>query len=88
MLPIAAVAGFFTTPLDVVKTRLMLGQDTKGVRYVGTLNTMVRIITEEGARVLFSGALPRTIWVGIGGVLFFGGYELAWGALEGRSNAQ
>ncbi len=71
----------------MVKTRLMLGQDTKGVRYEGTMNTMVRIITEEGAGALFSGALPRTIWVGVGGIIFFGGYELAWGVLEDRSYA-
>ncbi len=73
-----------TNPFDVVKTRLMLGQDTKGVRYIGTKNTLVRVVTEEGVRTLFSGVLPRTAWISIGGVIFFGGYELVLGALEDK----
>ncbi len=84
MLPIGAVSAFLTTPSDVVKTRLMLGHDTKGVRYVGTINTMARIAREEGARALLSGAISRIIWISIGGVIFFGGYELVLGALEGE----
>ena len=44
-----------TTPLDVTKTRLMLGKDAEGVPYKGMLNTMGRIYKSEGAATLFSG---------------------------------
>lgn len=72
-----AVAGscsaFITTPLDVARTRIMLaGSDAKQL-----LETLSRIKAEEGVRALMSGALPRTIWMGIGGFVFFGAYRTA-----------
>ncbi|KAJ1898660.1 S-adenosylmethionine transporter [Kickxella alabastrina] len=81
----AAVCGSFaggtaaalTTPLDVVKTRVMLS--TKGVgghlEYSGIASTLRRIVREEGVRALFSGIVPRTIWISIGGFIFLGSYE-------------
>ncbi|GMF16857.1 unnamed protein product [Phytophthora fragariaefolia] len=69
------VAACITTPLDVVKTRLMLGKDAKGVPYNGTLNTLSRVYTDEGLKRLFSGVGPRTMWISIGGFVFFGMYE-------------
>jgi solute carrier family 25 S-adenosylmethionine transporter 26 len=71
------VAASITTPLDVVKTRLMLGKDVKGVPYTSTLNTFKRIYQEEGITRLFSGIGPRTMWISIGGFVFFGMYEKA-----------
>ncbi|KAF1790860.1 Mitochondrial carrier domain [Phytophthora cactorum] len=71
------VAASITTPLDVVKTRLMLGKDAKGVPYKGTLNTLSRVYTDEGLKRLFSGVGPRTMWISIGGFVFFGMYEKA-----------
>lgn len=76
-----SVAGSFaaasTTPLDVVKTRLMLGKDSQGRVYVSALDTFQRIYREEGPRKLFAGVGPRTAWIGIGGFVFFGVYEQA-----------
>ncbi|RLN87619.1 hypothetical protein BBJ28_00005253 [Nothophytophthora sp. Chile5] len=69
------VAACITTPLDVVKTRLMLGKDAKGVQYHGTLDTFSRVYKEEGVKRLFSGVGPRTMWISIGGFVFFGMYE-------------
>ena len=69
------VAASITTPLDVVKTRLMLGKDVNGVPYKGTLSTLSRVYTDEGLKRLFSGAGPRTMWISIGGFVFFGMYE-------------
>ncbi|DBA02405.1 TPA: hypothetical protein N0F65_007224 [Lagenidium giganteum] len=66
------VAASITTPLDVVKTRLMLGKDVHGVRYNGTIDTFKRVYTEEGVKRLFSGVGPRTMWISIGGFVFFG----------------
>jgi len=66
-----------TTPLDVTKTRLMLGKDKDGVPYKGMLSTMGRIYTSEGAGALFSGIVPRVFWISIGGAVFLGAYEQA-----------
>ncbi|KAJ1886164.1 S-adenosylmethionine transporter, partial [Coemansia sp. IMI 209127] len=72
-------AAAFTTPLDVVKTRVMLS--TKGVgahhEYSGVVSTLTRIAREEGVRALFSGVIPRTIWISVGGFVFLGSYEKA-----------
>ena len=70
-----AIAAAATTPLDVVKTRLMLGTDAYGKKYSGMLSTFQRVLAEEGLSALFSGVAPRVMWIGIGGFVFFGAYE-------------
>ena len=77
-----AFASFMTTPLDVAKTRLMLGKDAHGVDYKGTIDALVRVYYEGGSkpnsgslRLLFSGVGPRVMWISIGGFVFFGSYE-------------
>mmetsp|Transcript_10695 Transcript_10695/g.23678 ORF Transcript_10695/g.23678 Transcript_10695/m.23678 type:complete len:294 (-) Transcript_10695:349-1230(-) len=70
-----AIAAAITTPLDVVKTRLMLGSDKNGVPYKGAKDVVNRLITEEGSLVLLSGVQPRVMWISIGGFVFFGAYE-------------
>jgi solute carrier family 25 S-adenosylmethionine transporter 26 len=73
-----AFAAFVTTPMDVVKTRLMLGADINGVPYNGMLSTIQRVCAEPaGRKGLLAGATPRTIWIGIGGGVFFGAYTKA-----------
>lgn len=76
---IGAVAGAltatFTTPLDVIKTRMML-QGTNKV-YSGVLNCTVKMIQEEGVAALFKGVGPRVTWISIGGAVFFGALERA-----------
>mmetsp|Transcript_11567 Transcript_11567/g.17339 ORF Transcript_11567/g.17339 Transcript_11567/m.17339 type:complete len:293 (-) Transcript_11567:2645-3523(-) len=69
------IAAAFTTPLDVVKTRLMLGSDKNGVKYHGANDVIGRILKEEGTPVLLSGIQPRVMWISIGGFVFFGAYE-------------
>ncbi|KAJ1645230.1 S-adenosylmethionine transporter [Coemansia erecta] len=74
-----ATAAALTTPLDVVKTRVMLS--TKGMgahlEYNGIVGTLTRIAQEEGVRALFSGIVPRTVWISVGGFVFLGSYEKA-----------
>jgi len=71
-----AISSAVTTPLDVVKTRMMLGSKTAtGEAYVGTLNSLQTIAREEGALALFKGIGPRVGWITIGGYIFFGAYE-------------
>ncbi|KAJ2722796.1 S-adenosylmethionine transporter [Coemansia sp. Benny D115] len=72
------IAAAATTPLDVVKTRVMLSTKSAGapqLEYSGILSTLSRIAREEGARALFSGIVPRTIWISVGGFIFLGSYE-------------
>lgn len=69
------IAAGLTTPLDVVKTRLMLGSDKNGVPYKGGRDVVQRLINEEGSAVLLSGIQPRVMWISIGGFVFFGAYE-------------
>jgi len=64
-----------TTPFDLAKTRIMLVSDKAGVEYYGTISTLLKIRAEEGVWRLFSGVVPRTAWMTIGGFVFFGAYE-------------
>lgn len=67
-----AVAAALTTPLDVAKTRVMLqGTNT----YRGIVSTLLHIAKEEGITCLFSGMIPRVLWIGLGGAIFFGSFE-------------
>ncbi|KAF0767299.1 hypothetical protein AaE_002861 [Aphanomyces astaci] len=75
-------AAFITTPLDVIKTRLMLGKDAQGVEYIGMRDAFTRVYTQEGWQTLFSGVKPRTMWITIGGFVFFGVYEHASATLS------
>uniref|UniRef100_A0A7S0UF31 Mitochondrial carrier protein n=1 Tax=Pseudo-nitzschia delicatissima TaxID=44447 RepID=A0A7S0UF31_9STRA len=73
-----AIAAAATTPLDVVKTRLMLGADKDGKLYEGALDVIRRTAAENPDRkwvVFFSGIQPRVMWISIGGFVFFGAYE-------------
>ncbi|ORZ04049.1 mitochondrial carrier domain-containing protein [Lobosporangium transversale] len=76
------VAAGITTPLDVIKTRVMLSQRSQAgsqssAYYSGIISTFKRILTEEGPRALFSGIGPRVMWISIGGSIFLGVYEKA-----------
>mmetsp|Transcript_7647 Transcript_7647/g.10895 ORF Transcript_7647/g.10895 Transcript_7647/m.10895 type:complete len:303 (+) Transcript_7647:75-983(+) len=70
-----AIAAACTTPLDVVKTRLMLGADKNGVPYRHAVDVFQRTVAEEGAGALLSGIQPRVFWISLGGFVFFGAYE-------------
>ncbi|KAI5959759.1 GPI10 [Candida pseudojiufengensis] len=56
------IAGGFaaavTTPLDVIKTRIMLSSNK-----VGFFPLLSQLIKEEGWRSLFKGIIPRTCWI-------------------------
>ena len=66
-----ATAAALTTPFDVAKTRIMLGQG-KGL---GVFPLLLTISKEEGAAGLFRGIAPRVTWISIGGFVFFGVYD-------------
>jgi solute carrier family 25 S-adenosylmethionine transporter 26 len=68
-------AAGLTTPLDVLKTRLMLGKDKHGKVYKNAVDVLKRIVAEEGLPTLMSGVQPRVFWISLGGFVFFGAYE-------------
>lgn len=78
-----AITGAVTTPLDVIKTRLMV-QGSKG-HYKGVLDCVSKIIREEGAGTLLKGIGPRVMWIGIGGSIFFTALERTKSHLAGLS---
>jgi solute carrier family 25 (mitochondrial S-adenosylmethionine transporter), member 26 len=63
-----SLAGFLTTPIDVLKTRIILSKN----------NTILAL----SFRDLFKGAIPRTLTLGIGGFCFLGTYDLINSYLE------
>jgi len=77
-----AMAAGVTTPLDVAKTRMMLGNDAKGVPYTEMLDTLRRIHADGGTRGLYAGFLPRVWGMGIGGLIYFSFYEYGLRFLE------
>ncbi|PWN52991.1 mitochondrial carrier [Violaceomyces palustris] len=77
-----AIAAGLTTPLDVVKTRIMLHRLPPGVN-TKILPTLRHIAKNEGAKALFSGFVPRTLWIGFGGAVFLGTFDAGVKVLDG-----
>ncbi|KAK0386851.1 hypothetical protein NLU13_5164 [Sarocladium strictum] len=74
------IAAALTTPLDVLKTRVMLSKERVSV---GTM--VARMVREEGWRPFFSGLAPRVTWISIGGAIFLGSYQWAANTMAGIS---
>jgi len=66
-----SIAAGLTTPLDVAKTRIMLGSTSSNSTYL----VLLEIAKKEGYRRLFSGFAPRCMWMGVGGCIYFFAYE-------------
>ena len=77
-----AIAAGLTTPLDVLKTRMMLATKRESM-----VEITHRIWRHEGGRVFFRGIGPRTMWISIGGAVFLGSYQWASNFLGGISSA-
>ncbi|KAH7149793.1 mitochondrial carrier domain-containing protein [Dactylonectria estremocensis] len=74
------VAAALTTPLDVLKTRVMLSKERVSVAEV-----FGRLAREEGFRPFFAGIAPRVTWISIGGAIFLGSYQWAINTMHGLS---
>jgi hypothetical protein len=66
------ISAIVTTPLDVVKTRIMLGRAD-----ANPFRAMVAIARHEGAAVLWSGLVPRLLWSATFFAVGISTYELA-----------
>jgi len=74
-----AVAAGVTTPLDVLKTRVMLSTERRGFASLAA-----EILRDHGVRPFFAGIGPRVMWISIGGAIFLGSYQWAVNAMQGR----
>lgn len=72
-----AIAAGFTTPLDVLKTRLMLATEKTPM-----LPLLRQILRDSGPSAFFAGLGPRVIWISAGGAIFLGSYQWAINSLE------
>lgn len=70
-----SITGAVTTPLDVIKTRLMT--QGAGNQYRSISHCVGTILKEEGPSAFLKGMGPRVLWIGIGGSIFFGVLERA-----------
>lgn len=73
-----AVAAGVTTPLDVLKTRLMLEKERTTLAKV-----FAHVMRTSGPRGLLAGMGPRIMWISAGGAIFLGSYQWAYNALAG-----
>jgi solute carrier family 25 (mitochondrial S-adenosylmethionine transporter), member 26 len=69
------IAAAITTPLDVIKTRLMIGHDRSYLPYHGVRDVIYKTIQHDGYYALWNGIQPRVFWITLGGFIFFGAYE-------------
>ncbi|KAL8788018.1 MAG: hypothetical protein Q9213_001910 [Squamulea squamosa] len=73
-----AMAAGLTTPLDVLKTRMMLAKEKQSA-----VSLFGQIWRESGPRAFVAGIGPRTIWISAGGAVFLGTYQWAYNAMTG-----
>jgi len=79
------LAAAATTPLDVLKTRVMLDlRDPSKEKLPSIPSRFKQIYSIEGVSALFAGVVPRTLWISAGGAVFLGVYEWTVHALMGR----
>ncbi|KAF4229824.1 hypothetical protein CNMCM6805_001144 [Aspergillus fumigatiaffinis] len=82
-----SIAAGLTTPLDVIKTRVMLARRGEGGGRV-RIRDVVQEISGEGFGAFWRGIGPRVAWIGIGGAVFLGSYQWAWNTLERKRESQ
>lgn len=71
-----AGAAAVTTPLDVVKTRVMLAK-----KRVPAVEMFMYIWRNEGAETFLNGIGPRMVWISLGGAVFLGSWQWGFNAL-------
>ncbi|PSS22148.1 hypothetical protein M430DRAFT_137093 [Amorphotheca resinae ATCC 22711] len=72
-----AIAAGITTPLDVLKTRMMLAKEKTAM-----VPLLKQILKDSGPRAFFAGIGPRVLWISAGGAIFLGSYQWAYNSLS------
>ncbi|CAL9232463.1 unnamed protein product [Arabidopsis halleri] len=70
-----SAAAFFTTPFDVVKTRLQTQIPGSRNQHPNVYQTLQSIRKQEGLRGLYRGLIPRLVMYMSQGAIFFASYE-------------
>ena len=73
------IAAGITTPLDVLKTRMMLAKQKTPL-----VPLLKQIWIDNGPKAFFAGIVPRVFWISAGGAIFLGSYQWAYNALSGK----
>ncbi|KAL8671537.1 MAG: hypothetical protein Q9168_003964 [Polycauliona sp. 1 TL-2023] len=73
-----AVAAGLTTPLDVLKTRMMLAKERQS-----TVSMFAQIWRVSGPKAFVAGIGPRVMWISAGGAIFLGSYQWAFNVMTG-----
>jgi len=76
-----AIAAGTTTPLDVLKTRMMLAKEKTAM-----VPLLKQILQDSGPRAFFAGIGPRILWISAGGAIFLGSYQWAYNSLSEQDN--
>ena len=69
--------GFVTTPLDLIKTKLMMQSTTGGGKYKGVVDAFSSIYKAGGVKALFVGSSARVAWLLPFTTIYLGIYEMA-----------
>ncbi|PFH61743.1 hypothetical protein XA68_16363 [Ophiocordyceps unilateralis] len=72
-----AVAAFLTTPVDVVKTRIMVEAGRGDGPKPGSWSVCKTVWRQKGLRGFFRGAALRSVWTALGSSLYLGSYDVA-----------
>lgn len=86
------ISATFTTPLDVLRTRLNLRESTAGQKDLESKvstrallkREVIAIHSAAGVRGFFAGVTCRAAWMGLGGFIFLGSFEVAKKNLLGQ----
>lgn len=73
---VGAFVGAITTPLDLVKTRVMAQRVGAATLYGNCVTCAVNVARHEGPAAFFKGVLPRTVYTALSVTLFTLGFEL------------
>lgn len=70
-----AIAAAVTCPLDVVKTRIQVQHTEGGHQYNTVLNTVRKMLQEEGLSAFGKGFFARIVWIAPGTAITIAAYE-------------
>ncbi|KAL8837951.1 MAG: hypothetical protein Q9170_002323 [Blastenia crenularia] len=71
-----AIAAGLTTPLDVLKTRMMLAKEKQAA-----WSLFLQIWRQSGPRAFVAGLGARIMWISAGGAIFLGSYQWAYNSM-------
>lgn len=78
------VAAAVTTPLDVLKTRVMLATGADASAREPAWRIAATLLRSHGWRPFVAGMAPRVAWIAAGGAVFLGSYQAGINILEGE----